>query len=402
MNLKSLFKRKRPNVIMLMIDGVRHDAIEKVQYYEELKKKAVFFPKLICYAPYTIASLNATFSGMYGNLNGVNGYYKALNFDKKNCFTLAQYLKEIGYYTESDMYIDDTIPSQGFDKTRFFGNAGDYKGTIAERHCEVLQQIKIKQPFFLFLDYENVHQKYVKNVIKKHSDFDKEYFENIDKNFSQYVGYVRESGDYLKTVLDKIKELGLYDNSIIIIFSDHGCSVGERVGEKVYGAFLYEYTIRTWAYFISNKFPKNKIIPKLARHIDILPTLLDILKIPHKDEYKKIQGKSLLPFIYGNEEDRVAYSETGGLGGPTPSPEVHNLQSVRTNEWKFIYNKSNKNKELYNLANDNKEKKNLAGKNIEIEEKLWNQMQNLENEHKEINEKFHIKVKNYEEIEKKK
>ena len=87
MSILSLFKKKKPNVIMLMIDGVRYDAIDKVQYYRELKKESVFFPQLITYAPYTITSLNATFSGMYGYLNGVNGYYKAFNFDKKNCFT---------------------------------------------------------------------------------------------------------------------------------------------------------------------------------------------------------------------------------------------------------------------------------------------------------------------------
>ena len=78
---------------MIMIDGARYDAIDKVSYYNELKKESVFFPQLITYAPYTIGSLYALFSGMYGKENGVNGYYKAYSFDKENCFTLAQYLK---------------------------------------------------------------------------------------------------------------------------------------------------------------------------------------------------------------------------------------------------------------------------------------------------------------------
>jgi arylsulfatase A-like enzyme len=95
-----------------------------------------------------------------------------------------------------------------------------------------------------------------------------------------------------------------------------------------------------------------------------------------------------LPLIDGTEEERIAYSETGGLGGPTPSPEEHNVQSVRTSKWKLIYNKTNKKKELYNLEEDKEEKNNLAGKGIEIEEELWNKMQKIEEEHKRINEQY--------------
>ena len=93
----NLIKKKKPNIIMLMIDGVRSDAIEKVPFYQQLKKDSVFFHNLITYAPYTIGALHAFFSGIYGNLNGVNGYYKGYNFDKENCLTMAQYLQENGY-----------------------------------------------------------------------------------------------------------------------------------------------------------------------------------------------------------------------------------------------------------------------------------------------------------------
>jgi len=377
MKLFQPFKKKKPNIIMLMIDGVRSDTIAKVSYYNELKKSSVFFPNMITYAPYTIASLYAMFSGMYGNSNGVNGYYKSYSFDKEHCFTLTQYLKEKGYHTETDSPGEGVIPPSGFDKYRLHD---EFKTDFLERHIEVLHQIKNKSPFFLFLRYGSVHVNMVNNFIKKYSDFDEEYFSNKNKNSEKYLKWVEESGNYLHSIIKKIKEIGLYDNSIIIIFTDHGASTGDRLGEKAYGVYLYDYTIRCFLYMIGNGFSKGKDIKELVRSIDVLPTLLDFLKIKEKRGYKPFQGKSFLPFIQGKTQDRTAYAETGGLGGPTPSPEKHNVMAVRTNKWKLIYNDANKKKEMYDIENDPQEKNNLTGKHPDIEGSLWQEMANFKNQ----------------------
>ena len=367
----NLFKKKKPNIIMIMLDGCRIDALEKVPYFQELKKDSVFFSNLITYAPYTIGSVYSIFSGMIGNQNGVNGYYNIYSFDKEHCFVLTQYLKEHGYYTETDSPQEIVIPPQGFDKYRYHD---EFKIDFVERHTEILRQIKDKSPFFLFVRYGGMHINMVDKIIKKYSDFDEEYFKNKERNFENYLEWVKKGGDYLKEIIGKIKEFGLYDNSIIFILADHGASVGDKIGEKAYGVYLYDYTIRCFLYMIGNQFPKNKQINSLIRGIDILPTLLDILKLKEKEGYKKIQGRSFLPFISGKEEERMAYSETGGLGGPTPSPDKHNVQSVRANKWKLIYNKTSKKRELYDLENDAEEKNNLIGKHPDVEERLWEEM----------------------------
>ena len=87
-----------------------------------------------------------------------------------------------------------------------------------------------------------------------------------------------------------------------------------------------------------------------------------------------MQGASFLNFMSGTADDRIAYSETGGLGGPTPSPDKHNVKAVRTDKWKLIYNETNKNKELYNLESDREERNNLIGKHLEIENYLWEKL----------------------------
>lgn len=373
MRLLNIFNKRKPNVILILLDSVRADILDRIPYFNELKKESAFFGNLIAYAPYTMGSIHATFSGMDGNLNGINGYYKLYSFDKNKCLTLTQYLKEAGYYTEADLIEEHVISSQGFDKTRSYGRS---ETGLIKRHLEILNQIKAKKPFFLFLDHDIIHTS-MKELSKGLSDMDKEYYGNKDRNFKLYLKLAEENKNYLDAVLAKIKELQLYDNSLILVFSDHGCSVGDKVGEFFYGAYLYDYTIRCFLYIIGKDIPKNVQVNHLVRSVDVLPTILEILGLRQKIGYNPIQGKSFLPFIYGKPEERAAYSETGGLGGPTPSPEMHNVQSVRTNKWKLIYNKTSRKKELYNLEKDPEEKHNLIGKEKEIEEELWQKMEKL-------------------------
>ena len=102
-----------------------------------------------------------------------------------------------------------------------------------------------------------------------------------------------------------------WENSIILVISDHGISIGEKFGERAYGAFCYDYTIKTFAYYLSKEFIPKKISQQV-RHIDFMPTILDQLKINQKKSSEKIDGISLLPLINGkNFPELYAFTETG-------------------------------------------------------------------------------------------
>jgi len=226
MKITNIFKKKKPNVIMFFIDGAaRQDVLDVVPYYEKLKKECTTFSTTITYAPYSLAAINAIISGMNGNINGVDGYYNLYKFDRKNIFTLTQYLKEAGYHNELDIVLEDAIPSDGFDKIRAFGADVTKNIDLIERHSEILTQLKNKEPFFVFLDYNKIALSLILPVLKKYNDFSEEFFKNKKKNFDNLVRWVKESGEYLEALLAHIKKIGLYDDSIIIIFNDHGCSI---------------------------------------------------------------------------------------------------------------------------------------------------------------------------------
>lgn len=371
--------KQQPNIIMIMLDQLRVDRLPEAAIFEQLKQYGTLFSGKVTYAPYTLASVYAVFSGMYGNKNGVDAYYAALDFDKENCYTLTQYLKDRGYFTKADIVSKILVPHQGFSEVSVYD---EFNVDLAARHSKIISDVSKKQDlFFLYLQCGHIHTEMVKNVISRYSDFDDEYFDNQEKNSQQYNTYVKQAGLYMSRVFATCKNLNLLENTIFVIFSDHGCGVGERKGEKCYGVFTYDYSIKTFAYFIyPDSIPSNLEISKLTRTIDITPTILDMLDIPQRKESKRMQGVSLLPLVKGlPEQAREAYIETGGLGGPNPSPYKPNIKTIRTQEWKLIHNESIDKKELYNLQDDPKELQDLVATHPKVVQELWDKMIRISN-----------------------
>ena len=120
-------------------------------------------------------------------------------------------------------------------------------------------------------------------------------------------------------------------------------------------------------------------IPSQVRHIDFMPTILDLMEIKLDSSYELLDGKSLIPLINGSKfKENIAYSETGNpWDGKTP-PKSPNTKAVRTSKWKLIFNEYNNTKELYDLENDPDENNNLIGKNSSVENFLWNELTKIQ------------------------
>jgi len=174
--------------------------------------------------------------------------------------------------------------------------------------------------------------------------------------------------------MNKIKDLGLLEKSIILILSDHGIGVGEKIGERAYGAFCYDYTLKSFAYLYNPDINPKKISSQV-RHIDFMPTILEMLDIPINTSFEKLDGKSLMPVINGqNLSEEYAFSETGNPLNENAPPKIPNTKSIRTSKWKLILNEHDNSQEFYDLENDPHEEENLIGKNIELEKKFMNEL----------------------------
>jgi len=161
--------------------------------------------------------------------------------------------------------------------------------------------------------------------------------ENI-KDEQQWIGLydseIYHNDHSIGQLVAELKKLDLYDDTTIMVTSDHGQGLGEH-GKFLHGGPPYDYVIRVpMIVKLSRQFSKHADkVSNFIQLIDIFPTItdlagLDIQKIP------TIQGKSFLPLIAGRRDEYVGhdaiYAETHQF---QDSPHY---RSARTKEWKFI------------------------------------------------------------------
>jgi arylsulfatase A-like enzyme len=364
---------KKLNIIMITLDALRPDFVDKLLNLNKIIPKSTYFNNLTTYAPHSTGAFYAIFSGLYGSENGVNSYFGIEDFKEDKCKLLTRYFKERNYVTIGDSMNAIILPQQGFDKYLEQKESTNVK----EKHSEIIDELnnlnKENKNFFVHFHISCIHYKLIHNVVKKYKFDNPEYYNQVEKNKQDFLRYAQEADSQFGKILEKLENYNLLENSILIVFSDHGASCGEKFGERYYSAFCYDITLRTFALFYNkNIFPVFST-SKLARTIDIMPTILEALNIKEDDKYMKMSGKSLFPIIKNEEKgSRIAFSETAPLEGTAPysSPKDPIIHSIRTQNWKLMFIQPIKKFELYNIKNDINEENDLFGKNYKEEQEL--------------------------------
>ena len=370
----------KKNVIVIMIDGGRLDRAKNSLIFNKLRTKSIFFSQSITYGPHTIAAMHAIFSGCYGSRTGTNSYWSTYKFKKDKFKTITEYLRENNFFTYADVLNQLIVPKQGFDNYVVHDELND---DLTKRHTKLLTLMNEKfsngQNYFLYLHYSKIHTGIMNQVLKVYDNYSDDFFSNKKKNESRYDNLFQEAETYLDEILEKIYQLNIDKNSIILVMSDHGISVGEKIGERAYGAFCYDYTLRTFSYFLIPNY-ESKEITRQIRTIDLMPTILDYLEIIPDNNYSNLDGMSLLPLIKDESlPEPYAFSETGNPLHEKAPPKEPNVKSIRTSKWKLIFNEHNNSKELYNLESDPSENQNLIGTGEDIEKVLWEELTQLIN-----------------------
>mgnify|MGYP001567332345 CR=1 FL=1 len=360
----------KPNIIFILLDGARWDRIHKSKEFTELLEEGTLLDNVNTAIPYTIGSINVTFSGLYGKENGIDAYYKMFRL-KKSIKNIPEILKENGYFTACDLLTDKIIANRGFDIHQAHN---EYQDDLLLRHPKFIDECIEKaenKPIFLFLHSTRIHTVTVSEVLKKYEWNNQKFYENKNENLENYDKVFQEVGQYTQKIKEHIDNTKLKNNTIVVFFSDHGTGIGERFGERNYGSFTYEETIRSFYLIIGENIKKNTRTSKLRETIDILPTILDLCEIPKKTDYP---GESIISFLTGVNENindkKFVFSETGALHGPYPSPKEPNVFCIKNTKYKLMYLKTPNQWELYDLENDPNENNNIFEKDLEIKEEL--------------------------------
>ncbi len=286
-----------------------------------------------------------------------------------------------------------------------------------------LNFLKTKEKFFLAVHFCAAHWPYMSSAPYPYL------YENLSSPlFEQYDGALRMADDQLRRLITSLRKKGLYENSIIIVLSDHGETFeGHGTDLKVSDQNRI---------LLSFKQPKSKFhseVDTLVSTVDIFPTVLDLLDL-NSEDYNN-DGSSLEPVLTGNEEkadsDKSIIMETGfsvdvpgGIGISlqemieegmhfyefdrrgiiTVKEESHQelikrkQRAVQTGKWKLILtplvrrNESRIEISLYDLENDPDCQQDVSEKYPEVYGKLLKILeQNYEDELKEDYIRRHLK-----------
>lgn len=347
-----------PNVVLFTLDTTRADHLGAYGYQDiktptidALAQGGVLFRRAISPAPITLPSHSSIMTGLYPPSHGVrdNGTFVL----PEEMMTLAEILHNDGYATGAfvgaavlerrygltqgfDVYDDDF--SQGRRRQLFM---------YAERQCEQVVSSALRwveqhknAPFFTWLHFYDPHAGY---------DPPEPWVTEYEGHL--YDGEIAYTDHCIGTFIDALRHWGLWQETLIILTSDHGESLGEH-GEKTHGLFIYDATVHVPLIFHApTRLPAGRVVREVVRLVDILPTVLSVLRKPIP---QALDGGSLVGLIRGHrEEPRTAYSEA-------LLPKYHygwaELKGITTQAWKLI---DAPKPELYALLQDPKELVNV-------------------------------------------
>ena len=241
------------------------------------------------------------------------------------------------------------------------------------------------QPFFLFINYMDAHTPYLppppydgyfskipKNIILRNNPPPDASFVTAQTNLtnsvisgdhqltpeekeltvSLYDGGILYLDHYLGLLFEKLKDLKAYDNTIIIITSDHGEAFGEH-NQMEHGLTLYEEVLRVPLII---KYPsaylQREVIEKRVSLVDLMPTILSFLRYPIPPG---IDGEAL-----GNSDHPVMAELMMGIA-KSGYKGSRDLRAVYQGREKYIW-ASNGSNEFYNLEIDPYEEENIIEK----------------------------------------
>lgn len=407
--------QSKPNVLVIIMDAVRADHLSCLGYkkietpnIDKIAREGVLFTNCIVQAPWTFPSVGSIFTSKFPSQHGAERQQIRKGFAWEDVVviregflyeentTLAEILKEYGYYSAAFQPNINLISNAGFAQgVDFHFDCHKYKNLILESAAGWISKRKISQlsyPSFKYAKDEKIAN-YMKNWLKANHDkqfflhtllFDSHEYHLKEKGEKEkyhipsmelYDATIKKTDKRIREIYDYLKKMGILDDTIFVLLSDHGEEFGDHGGYdrgysyeydsgRMHAHTLYDELIRIPLII---RFPKkikvNTKVTQQVRSIDILPTILSLLDISYEGGF---EGVDLSKNDFSPEENLIAFSES--------ILEGTEKKSIRTKDWKLIYHPVSKRYELYNLAQDPKEKKNLAYKKDEIFLSLKNEL----------------------------
>lgn len=350
--------RSRPSVVLISIDTLRADRLPAYGYSEgatpaidSLRRDGLLVARAYSHTPLTLPSHVSLFTGRLPDDHGVRdnqGYpvdpgdgpflprdLAARGYLTGGAVSAFVLHRDSGVATGFEVYDDAVEVRRG---VALGGQARPGEATLAAIEPwlrDVVRRPPGRAPFFLFLHLFEPHSPYTPP-------------EPFASRFKQaYDGEIAAADQVVGQLLNLLRELGVYQESLVVLFSDHGEGLGDH-GEEEHGLFLYREALEVPLIL---KLPGNQrageTVQGPAQLVDVYPTVLDVLGI---EAPEGLAGASLLRPL---DSQRPLYAETF-------YPRLHfgwsELRSVISGPWHLI---DGPDPELFDLVSDPGERRNL-------------------------------------------
>ncbi|VGO13111.1 Arylsulfatase [Pontiella desulfatans] len=387
----------KPNVLVIYIDdmgwgdlGCYGGALAPTPRIDSIAAQGIRFDNGYVSSPVCGPSRVGLLTGRYPQHTGHDSNTTAKNPTSKLVLTevtMAQRMKAGGYATGiigkwhlggGEAYLP---PARGFDyaygtisnpaeKTDGYhmfegGGAADdpaeFPLTMPEYRKRALQFVEDNRdkPWLLYFSPNSVHGPLVA------SDKYLKAFDHLDNKRKAYAAMIAELDDAVGDLMDRLRSLGLEENTLIFVLSDNGgaCKEADMGGLSGKKWLLWEGGIRVP--FIAawkGRIPPGRVSSEPVVQLDILPTALAAAGMENKPEWG-LDGVNLLPMLEGKKalDERTLYWRFG------------TQYAVRHGDWKIVSAAYDEPPRLINLADDPAEDHDLSAQHPEKMEELQKQ-----------------------------
>ena len=399
-------KKPAPNVLLVITDDQGYgdlachgNAVIETPSLDRLHAQSIRLTDFhVC--PTCSPTRASLMTGRYCNRTGVWHTVMGRSLLRKDEVTMADVFRAGGYRTGifGKWHLGDNYPfrpqDRGFDEVLVHGGGGvgntqDYWGNDyfddtyfrngkAEKfqgYCtdvwfaEATRFIEANKdrPFFCYLSTNAPHGPY--RVPEKYS----RPYEGKGVN-AKFYGMIANIDENMGRLMQKLEELKIADNTIVIFMTDNGTSTG-HTGKNAYNAGMrdnkgspYDGGHRV-PFFV--RWPAGGInggvdIDRLTAHIDVMPSLIGLCGLKEPAGVK-FDGDSLVPLLTGHAgswPDRTLVTDSQRI----EHPEKWRKSAVMTDRWRLVNGK-----ELYDIKADPGQNNDVADKRADVVAKLRRQ-----------------------------
>ncbi|TBL71101.1 sulfatase-like hydrolase/transferase [Paenibacillus thalictri] len=403
--------KDKPNVLFIMTDdqgpwalGCAGNKEIITPHLDRLAAEGVRFDQFFCTSPVCSPARASVLTGQIPSQHGIHDFLRDADNARLTYLTGTAYtelLVEHGYtcgISGKWGVGNDYAPQKGFSHWYVcMYDAGHYWNPPMVRNGEVIRetgyltdlitadalsflekQSQTEQPFYLSVNYTAPHHLWVGEHPQKFVDMYEDCaFESCPQepehpwflpltnpstvrtdpvaNLKGYFASVTAMDDGVGSLLGKLEQLGLRDNTLICFMSDNGFSCGHHgiwgKGNGTYPQNMYDNSVKVPAIFSHpGRIPAGRVDSSLLSQYDFMPTLLEYLNIPHPLA-SELPGSSFSHILQGDSSDDrqhvVVYDEYGPV------------RMIRTPEYKYVHRFPFGPFEFYDMKADPEERNNL-------------------------------------------